>query len=81
MAIDDALADLTARIQAVSPEAVVRVQRRSADEAAIRVYALADHDSAIKEATQDITLSLLTNDGLDGQVQVYDIATSLPPSE
>lgn len=57
------------------------MQRRSDEEATIRVYAPADHESAIKEASQEITLSLLTNDGLDVQVLVYDIATSLPPSE
>jgi len=51
MAIDDAIADLTARIQPVSPDAVVRVQRRSDEEATIRVYAPADHESAIEEAT------------------------------
>ena len=69
MTIDDAIADLTERIKSASPDAVVRVKRRS------------DEEGAIKEATQEITLSLLTNEGLDVQVLVYDIATSLPPSE
>jgi hypothetical protein len=81
MTIDDAIADLTARIKGASPDAVIRVKRRSAEEAAIRVYAPADHEDAIKSATQEQTLGLLTGEGLDVQVLVYDIATSLPPDQ
>jgi hypothetical protein len=81
MTLDDAIANLTARIKEASPEAVLRVKRRNDEEATIRAYAPADHESAIKEATQEMTLSLLTSDSLDVQVLVYDIATSLPPSE
>lgn len=81
MTIDDAIADLTARIQDASPTAVIRVKRRSAEEAAIRVYAPADDESAVKTATHEQTLRLLTEDGLDVQVLVYDIATSLPPEQ
>ena len=80
MTIDDAITDLVARIKGVSPESAVRVQRRSAEEATIRAYAPADQESAIKEATQEILLALLTNDGLDVQVLIYDIATSAPVS-
>lgn len=78
MPIEDAIADLTSRIQAVSPDAVIRVKKRNSEEATIRVYAPADHESGIKEVVQPITLSLLTGEGLDVQVLVYDIATSLP---
>ena len=81
MTIDDAIADLSARIRDASPEAVIRVKRRSAEEASIRVYAPAEHEVAIKAATHEQTLSLLTNDDLDVQVLVYDIATSLPPEQ
>lgn len=81
MTIDQAISDLLDRIKNVSPNAVVRVKRRSDDEAAIRVYAPADHEGPIKEATHEITLNLLTKDGLDVQVLVYDIATSLPPEQ
>jgi len=80
MTLDEAIADLTSRIKSVSPEAVVRVQRRSAEEAAIRAYAPADHEERIKAATQEITLNLLIGEGLDVQVLVYDITTSLPPA-
>jgi hypothetical protein len=81
MTLEDAIADLTARIKAASSEAVIRVKRRSGEEATIRVYAPVEHESAIKAATQEVTLNLLTSEGLDVQVLVYDIATSLPPSE
>ena len=81
MTIEDAIADLTERVKGACPEAVIRVKKRSVEEAAIRVYAPADQEEAIKSATQDITLSLLTGEGLDVQVLVYDIATSLPPEQ
>jgi hypothetical protein len=81
MTLDEAIADLTDRIKSVCPAAIVRVQRRSGEEAALRAYAPADDETAIKAATQEITLNLLINENLDVQVLVYDIATSLPPSE
>ena len=81
MTIDDAISDLIARIKDASQTAVIRVKRRSAEEASIRVYAPADHEEQIKAATQAQTLSLLTGEGLDVQVLVYDIATSLPPEQ
>ncbi|HMO60039.1 MAG TPA: hypothetical protein PKA05_05690 [Roseiflexaceae bacterium] len=81
MTLDEAITELTERIQRASPDAVVRVQRRSADEAAIRAYAPAAHEDAIKDATRDLTLALLTEDDIDVQVLVYDIATSLPPQQ
>ena len=81
MTIDDAISDLTSRIKDASPEAVIRVKRRSNEEATIRVYAAADHENPIKAATQEVTLGLLTGEGLDVQVLVYDIATSLPQEQ
>jgi hypothetical protein len=81
MTLDEAIAELSNRIKSVSPDAVIRIQRRSAEEAAIRAYAPADHEAAIKDATQEMTLNLLTQDDLDVQVLVYDIATSLPPQQ
>ena len=81
MTIDDAIADLTERVIGACATAVIRVKKRSVDEATIRVYAPADQEEAIKAATQDITLSLLTGESLDVQVLVYDIATSLPPAQ
>jgi hypothetical protein len=77
--IDDAIADFIVRIKDAAPEAVIRVQRRSNEEASIRVYAPPDLEGGIKEATQDLTLSWLREGAIDVQVLVYDIATSLPP--
>jgi hypothetical protein len=81
MTLDEAIAETTRRISAASPSAVIRVTRVSAEEASIRAYAPMADEGAIKEATQDFTIQLLTNDGLDVQVLVYDITTSLPPEE
>ncbi|NTW97376.1 MAG: hypothetical protein HGB28_02375 [Oscillochloris sp.] len=81
MTLDEAIADITRRISAASPGSVVRITRVSGEEASIRAYAPTADEGAIKEATQDFTLQLLTGEGLDVQVLVYDIATSLPPDE
>ena len=78
MTLDEAITDLTNRIKDVSPDVVIRVQRRSDDGAAIRAYAPAQHEETIKAATQERTLNLLVEEGIDVQVLVYDIATSLP---
>jgi hypothetical protein len=81
MTLDEAIGELHRRISAASSSAVVRVTTVSAEEATVRAYAPASDEAAIKAATQDYTLQLLTGDGLDVQVIVYDIATSLPPEE
>ena len=81
MTLDEAIADLQSRITAVYPEAVIRVMRVGDDEARIRVYAPAEQEEPLKEATRDQTIALLTGEGLDVQVFVYDIATSLPSEE
>ncbi|GAB4445716.1 MAG: hypothetical protein OHK0015_48300 [Chloroflexi bacterium OHK40] len=81
MTLDEAIGELGRRISAASPSAVIRVTRVSGEEASIRAYAPAGDEAAIKAATQDFTLQLLTAEGLDVQVLVYDIATSLPPEE
>lgn len=81
MTLDEAIGELRRRIAERSPGAVLRVARASSEEATVRVYAPASDEAAIKAATQDYTLQLLTGDGLDVQVLVYDIATSLPPEE
>jgi hypothetical protein len=81
MNLEDAIGETSRRITAACPSAVIRVTRVSAEEASIRAYAPAGDEAAIKAATQDYTLQLLTGEGLDVQVLVYDIATSLPPEE
>jgi len=77
MTIEEAIADLTAKIQAASPNAVIRVNRSGPTEATIRAYAPEAELEAITRATQGITLQLLISDGLDIQVSPYDIAISV----
>ena len=81
MTLDEAIVDLSQRIRQASPDSVLKIQRRSSESASIRAYAPADHEEAIKGATQEITLKLLIDEGIDVQVLVYDIATSLPKEE
>ncbi|WP_129629644.1 hypothetical protein [Candidatus Oscillochloris fontis] len=81
MTLDEAIAELTNRISAASPSSVVRITRVSGEEATIRAYAPTTDENAIKDTTLDLTIQLLTSEGLDIQVLVYDIATSLPPEE
>ena len=81
MTIDDALNEMTALILGVSPSAVIRSKKRGSDELAIRAYAPAEHEDAIREATRERSVELLTKEGLDVQILTYDITTSLPPEE
>jgi hypothetical protein len=81
MTLEEAISEISQRVSTASAAAVLRITRVSEEEASIRAYAPADDENAIKAATQDFTLQLLTGEGLDVQVLVYDIATSLPPEE
>jgi hypothetical protein len=81
MTLDEALNEMTALIRTVSPDAVLRTKKRGADELAIRVYAPAEHEDPIREATRERSLELLTKEGLDVQILTYDITTSLPPED
>lgn len=81
MTLDEAITDLSQRIKHASPEAVLKIQRRSSESASIRAYAPVSDEEAVKAATQELTLKLLIDDGIDVQVLVYDIATSLPKEE
>lgn len=81
MTLDEAIAEVSQRVLAACPEAVLRIARASDEEASIRAYAPAGAETAIKATTQEYTMELLTGEGLDVQVLVYDIATSLPPEE
>ena len=79
MTLEEAIAEISRRVLAACPEAVLRVAHVSPEEANIRAYTPAGAEAAIKQATLDYTFELLTGEGLDVQVLVYDIATSLPP--
>ena len=81
MSLEAAIGELVRQISAASPSAVIRVTRVSDEEASLSAYAPASDEAAIKTATQEYTLQLLIGEGLDVQVLVYDLATSLPPEE
>lgn len=72
MTMDDAIADLRVRITEVSPSARIEVERTADDSATIRVHAPAEDEDRIKAVTTELTVALLTADGLDVQVLVYD---------
>ena len=72
MTLDEAIADLGLRISDVSPSTRIVVERTADDSAAIRVHAPVDDAAAIKAATTDLIVTLLTIEGLDVQVYVYD---------
>lgn len=81
MTLDDAFAELSALIKQVSPDAVLRTKKRNKEEGSIRAYVAAEVEDKVREAVQERSLKLLTENDLDVQVLVYDIATSLPPEE
>lgn len=80
MTIDDAVADLKAKILAVAPTAEVRVMRASDEEARMSIYAAAGELSPIQDATREPSIQLMTTEGLDVQIFAYDIATKTPPA-
>ncbi len=72
MSIDDAIKNMQSKISGVCSDAQMKVVKMSDEEARISVLAPAADIQAIKDATFQPALDLLTNDGLDIQVQVYD---------
>ena len=81
MTLDEAQNEITELIKGVSPDAVLRTQRRGSDTLIIRAYVPADHQDNVREATRARSVELLTENELDVQVITYDITTSLPPEE
>ena len=71
MSLDDAIKQVQLTIKATSAGTEVKVVKMSEEEARISVYATADDMQAIKDATFQPVLDLLTR-GLDVQVFVYD---------
>ena len=71
MSIDDAIKQLQLTIKATSPGTEIKVVKISDEEARLSVYAAVDNMQAIKDATFQPVLDLLTQ-GLDVQVFVYD---------
>ena len=71
MSLDAAIKQIQLTIKATSAGTDIKVVKISDEEARISVYAVADDMQAIKDATFQPVLDLLTN-GLDVQVFVYD---------
>ena len=72
MSIDDAIQQMTDTIKSACGSAEVKAVRMSDEEARLSVYAPAGDIQKIKDATFLPMLDLLSNDGLDIQVFVYD---------
>jgi hypothetical protein len=71
MSIDDAIKQIQLTVKATSAGTEIKVVKISEEEARISVYAAAEDILAIKDATFQPVLDLLTK-GLDVQVFVYD---------
>jgi hypothetical protein len=76
MDLAEAIQQMQSKILAVSPGAMIKVARISAEEARLSVYAPAEEMQAIKDATFQPALDFLNHEGLDVQVFVYDIASA-----
>lgn len=72
MSIEDATKDLQSKISAVSGGAQMKVVTMSDEEARITVLAPAGDIQKIKDATFQPAMDLLTKEGFDIQVFVYD---------
>ena len=71
MTIDDAIKQIQLTVKAASAGTEIKVVKISEEEARISVYVAAEDMQAIKDATFQPVLDLLTQ-GLDVQVFVYD---------
>lgn len=80
MNLDEALAQVQTMIADVCPDAVIQVKTMSDEEARMSVYAAEAQMERIREATREITIQLMTREGLDVQVFVYDRAATPPPA-
>ena len=72
MKLDDAIQQMTEKVQAACAGAQVKTVRMSDEEARLSVYAPAGDIQKIKDATFQPAIDLLNQDGLDIQVFVYD---------
>lgn len=71
MSLDAAIKQIQLTIKAASSGTEIKVVKMSEEEARISVYAPAENMQAIKDATFQPVLDMLTQ-GLDVQVFVYD---------
>jgi len=72
MSVDDAIKDMQAKISAACAGAQMKVVKMSDEEARITVLAPAGDMQKIKDATFQPAMDLLTKEGFDIQVFVYD---------
>lgn len=72
MSVDDAIKDMQSKISAACAGAQMKVVKMSDEEARITVLAPAGDMQKIKDATFQPALDLLTKEGFDIQVFVYD---------
>ncbi len=72
MSIDDATKDLQSKISVASASAQMKVVNMSDEEARITVLAPAGDIQKIKDAVFQPAMDLLTKEGFDIQVFVYD---------
>jgi hypothetical protein len=72
MTLDEAIQQMSAKIQAASAGARIQTVRMSAEEARLSVYAAAADMQKIKDAAFQPAIDFLNRDGLDIQVFVYD---------
>ena len=72
MSVDDAIKAMQGKISAACAGAQMKIVKMSDDEARITVLAPAGDMQKIKDATFQPALDLLTKEGFDVQVFVYD---------
>jgi hypothetical protein len=72
MSLDEAIQQVSDKVEAACPGAEIKVVKISEEEARLSVYAPAGDIQKIKDATFQPAIDLLNSDGLDIQVFVYD---------
>lgn len=72
MSLDDAIKQMSEKIQAVCASAEIKTVKMSEEEARLSVYAPAADMQKIKDVTFMPAIELLNGEGLDIQVFVYD---------
>jgi hypothetical protein len=72
MSLEEAIQQMSDKIQTVCPGAEIKIARMSDEEARLSVYAPAGDIQKIKDETFLPAIELLNSAGLDIQVFVYD---------
>ena len=72
MSLDEAIQQMSDKINSACPNAEIKSVKMSEEEARLSVYAPAGEMQKIKDATFLPAIELLNSEGLDIQVFVYD---------